>query len=136
MRSTKERTKDRERKEEAAEYPAGNRSARTAYAAGFLFKVKLEGWKLFCERLNVSPVALWEQMDLPGLDRFKRAVAMTDAGAVFASAADMMRWVNDVRAPGVPERTEAKLLTAARFADSLDATFRERVEWWGGEAKS
>jgi hypothetical protein len=66
-----------------------NASGRTAYAVGFLFKVKVQGWKLFCARLNVSPVALWEQIDLPGVDRLKRALALALAGAAFPSAAEM-----------------------------------------------
>ena len=71
-------------------------------------------------------------MDLPGLDRLKRTLTATHAGAAFPSAAEMVHWMNDVRSPGDPECTEADIMTAARFADRLDAAFRERVESWGG----
>jgi hypothetical protein len=131
-KATTPRTKDRTRKKGALEWPDWHHSGRMAYAVGFLFKVKLEGWKLFCARLNVSPVALWEQMDLPGLDRLKSAWALIHAGAVFPSAAEMLRWVNEVRPAGDPEYTGANIMTAAWFAAGLDASFRERVEWWGG----
>jgi hypothetical protein len=44
----------------------------------------------------------------------------------------MVRWCNSVRPDGDPEVTEASIVSAVRFADSLDAAFRERVHWWGG----
>jgi hypothetical protein len=129
--ATTSQPKGRTPREDSVEYPAWHRTGRTAYAAGFFFKVKLEGWKLFCLRLNVSPIALWEQMDLPGLDRLKRAVALADVGAAFPSAAEMTLWVNEVRPAGDPEHSEADVITAERFAASLEAAFRERVRWWG-----
>jgi hypothetical protein len=120
------------REVDAVEYPAWHRTGQTADAVGFLFKVKVQGWTLFCARLNVPPFALWEQMDLPGLDRLKRALALAHGGAAFPSAAEMTLWMNEVRPGGDPERTEADIITAKGFADGLDAAFRERVEWWGG----
>jgi hypothetical protein len=131
-KTTAPRTKGRTRENYAVEYPDWHHSGRMVRAVGFLFKVKLQGWKLFCERLNVPPVTLWEQMDLPGLDRLKRAVALAHAGTVFSSAAEMAIWANEVRPAGDPERTEADILTAEWFTADLDAVFRERIRWWGG----
>jgi hypothetical protein len=131
-KKTTPRPKARTGENDAAEYPAWHHSGRLARGVGFLFKVKVHGWKLFCMRLNVLPVALWEQMEFPGVDRLKRAVALAHAGTVFSSAAEMTLWVNEVRPAGDPERTEADILTPEWFAAHLDAAFRERVRWWGG----
>ena len=119
--------------EEAVTYPAWHRAGELAYAAGFQIKAKLAGWALFCRRWNTSPGILWEKMDLPGLDRIKFALAMTKIGFAYPTPADMVRWMNSVRAAGDPEATEASIISAVRFADDLDATFRERVRWWGGQ---
>lgn len=129
---TKKRTKDREPVGEVVDYPAWHRTGRTAYGVGFLFKVKVQGWKLFCTRQNVAPLALWEQMRLPGLDRLKRAMALAVGGNSFPSAAEMVRWMNEVRPAGDPERTEADILTAKSYAAGLDTAFRNRVRWWKG----
>jgi hypothetical protein len=101
-------------------------------AIGFFFKAKLVGWKLFCQRWNAAPVALWEHGDYPGLDRIKRAWALVHGGLAFPTTADLVRWLNTVRPIGEPELTEAEIMTAERIADSLDAEFRACVRWWGG----
>ena len=122
--------KGRTQDNDAVEYPAWNRTARTASAVGFLFNVKVEGWSIFCARHHISPFALWEQMDLPGVDRIKRALGMAHAGAMFPSAAEMTTWMNEVRPASAAECTEADILTAVRFAANLDATFHQRAKWW------
>ena len=94
--------------------------------AAFLLRVP------FCGRRGISPVASWEQMDLPGLDRIKRAFALIHAGGVFPSVAEMVRWANDVRPAGEPEITERNIMTAEQFADSLNTGFRDGVAWQGG----
>jgi hypothetical protein len=99
---------------------------------GFFFKAKLIGWKLFCERWNAAPTALWDHGDYPGLDRLMRTWALVRNGLAFPTTEDAVRWLNTVRPIGDPEVTEANILTAERVADSLDAQFRERVRWWGG----
>jgi len=48
-------------------------------AAGFVLKVKADGWKLFCERLSVPPFAAWK--GLPGFDRLERALALAEQAA-------------------------------------------------------
>ena len=113
-------------------WPDWDLTGRTAYGVGFLFKMKLEGWKLFCNRLNVSAVALWEQMDLAGLGRLKTAWAQIHAGKVFPSVAAMTCWVNEVRPASDPEFSEVDIVSAKWVADCLDADFREHVKRYGG----
>jgi hypothetical protein len=112
--------------------PPWHRAGELAYAAGFHLKAKVAGWKVFCERWNDAPFAAVEAAHLPGLDRLKRAVALAEAGAAFQTPSDMVRWINSIRPAGTPEAIEASLVSAERFADDLDATFRVRVHWWGG----
>jgi hypothetical protein len=126
------RTQDQLAGENAVEYPAWHYAGEVAYGAGYLFKAKMAGWKLFCERWNDSPVALWKCAGFPGFDRLKRALVLTATGVAFPTAADMVRWCNSVRPDGDPEETEAGIITAVGFADNLDAALRERVRWWGG----
>ncbi|HMF17492.1 MAG TPA: hypothetical protein VKE98_09815, partial [Gemmataceae bacterium] len=52
---------------DAGERPPWLRSLDLALGAGYVLRAKADGWKLFCERLNVPPFLLWE--DLPGFDR-------------------------------------------------------------------
>jgi hypothetical protein len=118
--------------DDIVKHPAWHRAGELVYAAGFLLKAKLAGWKLFCEQWNDAPFAAWEKASFPGLDRLKLACAHAEAGTAFPTSADMVRWLNTVRPLGDPEVTEAKIMTAERCANSLDVTFRERVEWWGG----
>lgn len=113
--------------EDAVEYPNWHHTGRAAYGLGFQFKEKMDGWKLFCTHLNVSPALLWEKMNLPGLDRIKEALVLAYAGAAYRSAADMAIWVNEIRPADFPEQTETDMITAERFAADLDMTFRERV---------
>jgi hypothetical protein len=103
-------------------------------AQGYLLRSKAAGWKLFCDRMGISPFGLWQY--LPGFERLQRNLQIVEGtpdrpGAAFTPTG-MARWLNAVRPSGDPEVTEAKIVTAARFADGLDAAFRERVEWWGG----
>ncbi len=50
-----------------------------AYAQGYVLRSKVEGWKLFCERLNVPPFYLWE--GLPGFDRLQRTLSVVEEAA-------------------------------------------------------
>jgi len=131
-KKTISRTKGRTRERDDVEWPDWHRSGRMAYAVGFLFKAKLEGWSLFCKRINIWSPVLWDQADLPGLDRIRRAFTLVHAGGAFTSAAEMAHWVNEVGSDEFLEHTEADVLTAEQVAADLDATFRDRVKWWGG----
>jgi hypothetical protein len=112
---------------DAGQRPAWQRSLELAYAAGFVLRTKADGWKLFCERMNVPPFLLWE--GLPGFDRLRRALALAEKAA-FASEG-MLRWLNDIRPAGEPEQTELSLDVAGVAAEA-EGIFRGRVGWWGG----
>jgi hypothetical protein len=109
------------------ERPAWQRTLDLALAAGFVLRTKANGWKLFCEHINVPPFLLWGL--LPGFDRLQRALALAEEAAFLP--AGMLRWLNTIRPAGEPERTEIPL-TPERVANATTEMFRERVVWWGG----
>ena len=109
---------------------AGSRWERyldLALAAGFVLRTKVDGWKLFCERLTIPPFALWE--GLPGYDRLQRALKLTENAAFDVEG--FVQWLNRIRPAGDPERTLPPL-TVAGMAAAAEKVFRERVERWGG----
>jgi hypothetical protein len=111
-----------------------DRSYDLYLAQGFMLQTKAAGWKLFCERMGISLVGLWQH--LPGVERLQRHLNIAEGtpdrpGPAFTPEG-MVRWLNTVRPSGNPVATEADLISAARLADALDAGFRFCVEWWGG----
>lgn len=98
-----------------------------ALAAGFVLKVKADGWKLFCERLSVPPFAAWK--DLPGFDRLERALALAEQAAFMP--AGLVRWLNDVRPAGTSALSRVPL-TVEGIADATAKMFQDWVDWWGG----
>jgi hypothetical protein len=118
---------------DALELPDWHRSGRAARGIGYLFKLKIEGWKLFCNRLGTSTMKLWQDMELPGVDRIKRAVGFAFGGLAFSSASEMATWVNEVRPDGEPECTEADILTAECYATHLYGLLRNRARSWGAD---
>ena len=107
--------------------PLWLRTFDLALASGYMLRTRANGWKLFCERLNVPPFLLWEV--LPGFDRLQRALAFTEKAAFVPEG--FLRWLNDGRPKGAPELTTLAL-TIEAVADEIAEAFRERVEWWGG----
>jgi hypothetical protein len=105
----------------------GERYLNLALAAGFMLRTKAEGWKLFCERLSLPPLLLWE--GYPGFDRLRRALALAEKAAFVPEG--FLRWMNDVRPAGEPELT-AVPLTAEGLADATAKAYREWTAWWGG----
>jgi len=103
-------------------------------AQGFVLRTKAAGWKLFCARMNISPFCFWKI--LPGFTRVQRELKIVEGTPDWPGAAytprGMTLWMNRNRPAGQPEVTEAKMRTAERIADAIDAGFRERVAWWGG----
>jgi hypothetical protein len=93
--------------------PAWQRSLELAYAAGFMLRTKADGWKLFCEQLSVPPFVLWE--GLPGCDRLRRALALTEESAFRPEG--FLCWLNRIRPKGKPELT-AVPLTVEGMADA------------------
>jgi hypothetical protein len=103
-------------------------------AQGFMLRTKAAGWKLFCERMGFLPFGVWQY--LPGFERLQRDLNKAEGapdrpGGAFTPKG-MVRYLEGNRPTDGPEATEANIINAERFADSLDATFRERVKWWGG----
>ncbi len=99
-----------------------------ALAAGYMLRIKVGGWQLFCKRLGLSPFSLWE--GLPGFERLQRTIALTDRIAFTPEG--FLRWFNRIRPPGSTEHTEVPL-TVEGSADTADKIFRARVEWWRGD---
>ncbi len=106
---------------------AAERLLDLALAAGFVLRTKAEGWKLFCERLNVPGFVLWRLY--PGLDRLQRALALAEKAAFTAEG--FLRWANAVRPAGKPGWIEV-LPTVEGVAAATEAMFRQRVAWWRG----
>ena len=98
-----------------------------AYAAGFLLRTKADGWKLFCERMTLSPFALWEY--LPGFARLQRALTLAEKASFVPEG--FLRYLNTIRPAGRPELTEGPL-TVEGLADATAKLFQDRVAWWGG----
>jgi hypothetical protein len=94
--------------------------------AALMLRTKVDGWKLFCQRLNVPPFLLWEAF--PGLERLQRALAKSQEFAF--TKEDMLRWLNTLRPVGRPKMTQL-LFTAEGVADAHESTFRQRAEWFG-----
>jgi hypothetical protein len=97
-------------------------------ASGYTLRAKAEGWKLFCERLNVPPFILWER--LPGFERLQCALAVAEKIAFVPEG--FLRWLNRVRPKEDPEVTELNL-TVEKVAKGNDRVLHERVRWWGGQ---
>jgi hypothetical protein len=109
--------------------PTWERLLDLALAFGFTLRTKADGWKLFCERLNVPPFLVWQ--NLPGHDRLQRALSLTAKVAYVPEG--LLRWLNRTRPKGTPEQT-AVPLTVEGIASATERFFRERVAWWNGEA--
>ena len=103
------------------------RSFDLTMAAGFVFRVKVEGWKLFCERMSVPPFLLWK--NLPGFERLQRALTLSERVAYVPEG--FVRWLNRYRLKGTAKVTEVSL-TAERVAAATEKGYREDVKWHGG----
>ena len=98
-----------------------------ALASGYVLRAKADGWKLFCEKLNILPFLYWE--NLPGFDRLQRAMALAEKAAFVPEG--FLKWLNRIRPRGKPKLTEVPL-TAEAVAKANEDIFRQRVQWWGG----
>jgi hypothetical protein len=96
-------------------------------ASGYMLRAKAEGWKLFCERMNIPAFLHWQ--DLPGFDRLQRALSLAEKAAFTPEG--FRRWLNRIRPKGVPELTELPVSDEI-VAKANEAFFRERVRWWSG----
>jgi hypothetical protein len=101
---------------------------------GFKLRTSAGGWKLFCDRLGISPFGFWHE--LPGFDRLQRALKTAEGapdrpGAAFTPRV-MAHFLNTIRPADDPEVREADLISAEWFADRFNSMFRNSVRRWGG----
>ena len=127
---------DQETVVEADALPAADAAARpsiserqmdVALALGFILRIKGDGWKLFCERRSIPPLALWKC--LPGFDRLHRILTLADRAAFVSEG--FVRWLNRIRPAGEPECTHCPY-TVEGMADATERLFRKQLDWWGG----
>jgi hypothetical protein len=83
----------------------------------------VEGWKLFCERLEAPPLLLWQ--GYPGFQRVQHALELAERVAFVPEG--FLCWLNRTRPPGHSPRSEVPL-TAESVADATEQVFRRRVE--------
>jgi hypothetical protein len=95
-----------------------------------MLRTKADGWKLFCERLNLPPFQLWQLGPLPGFDRLQRGLGLAEQAAFTSEG--FLRWLNRVRPAGEPELAHLPL-TVEGIAEAAERMFRERAAWWCGE---
>jgi hypothetical protein len=114
--------------EDVAEEPClWERYLDLALAVGFVLRTKAEGWKLFCQRLTIPPLAFWE--GLPGFHRLQQALDLSERAAFYPEG--FLRGLNAIRPAGEPEQLQVSL-TVEGWATAAEAVFRERVAWWSG----
>ena len=108
-----------------ADSPAGQRYLAQARIAGYVLQAKVDGWKLFCEEMDVPPFLTWE--GFPGFDRLQGRLEL--AKKVAFGREEFLCWLNAGRPSGSPELT-AVLLTADAVAAATKDAFCLRVRWW------
>jgi hypothetical protein len=87
---------------------------------GYLFQVKLAGWRLFCGEHGFDPERLWGL--LPGTDMIRRTERLAAHAAFLPEgAAAYLQRIGRGEAPP----------TAEGVAAGLRAALEQRVEWWG-----
>lgn len=97
-------------------------------ATGCRLQMKIKGWELFCEKLQVPDRLLWR--DLPGYRRLE--VHLDISKNMAFRPIGLLRWLNRSRPKGTPKLK--KLPVSARlFARSNEYTYRERARWWGAK---
>jgi hypothetical protein len=96
------------------------RMSDVALLLGYLFKVTLAGWRLFCAEYHLAPELCWSC--LPGFDTVKRAEAMAEAAAF--TPEDVRRCLQRSGQDG------AKVPTAEDVVAGLRYCFKARAEWW------
>jgi hypothetical protein len=114
--------------DERRKRPTRVRQLELAYVAGFILKVQVAGWKLFCERLNVPPFAFFK--GLPGFERLERALKLAEKTAF--EPADILKWLNRRCRSGAQRATLESIISPESYARQCDEAFREQVKSWGG----
>ena len=109
----------------ASRLPRGERLLNLALAHGYMFQVRLDGWRIFCQHWHLSPFQTW--IGLPGFERLQAALSITQV-ACFAEEG-FLRWWEQTRPPEASPDSLPQ--TAESIAAGIEKLYRERVQWWG-----
>jgi hypothetical protein len=120
--------------EDQFEWTTAIRMLDIALADGFMFKVKADGWRLWCEQKGIPPFTLWEM--LPGFDRVMLAIKLTEGtdelpGPAFLPQG-MVRWLNKIKPKDGRFATVETIVSAEKIADEIETIFQEAVKRRGG----
>jgi hypothetical protein len=107
---------------DAEEGAEGGRFFDLAGVLGYVYRMSLAGWRLFCEEHRLEPELYWSY--LPGVDTIRRAEKMA-AEAAFTEEA-VARWG---ATQGGGKLVEVR--TAQDVAADLRDCFQARADWWG-----
>jgi hypothetical protein len=88
---------------------------------GYLFKAKLEGWRIFCSENGFDPERYWSM--LPGCDKIRRAEQLAAHAAFLPEGA--AAYGERIGQAGM------ELKTAESVAESLRAALKQLTELWG-----
>jgi hypothetical protein len=105
---------------DGAKGKAGERLLDVALLFGFLFNVKLAGWRLFCAEHSLDPELCWSC--LPGYETVQRAERLATKAAFTQEGA-----ARYLKRSG---REAAQVKTAEDVAASLRECLRARAERW------
>jgi hypothetical protein len=92
---------------------------------GCILHLKLKGWELFCEELQVPDRLLWQQF--PGYHRLDRLLQLSKGMSFYPKG--LLRWLNRKRPKGTPKLKRLPL-TAKKIARSNEQAYRIRARWW------
>jgi hypothetical protein len=116
--------------------PLANQMYAFALAAGYLLKLHMAGWRLWCESRHIPPLTFME--GLPGYERMMRTLKKTEeypyrpSGLAFTRQ-EMLNWWNRVaRHRGEPELGELPC-TAEKIADGFEWLFEDRRRCHAGK---
>ena len=98
-----------------------------AQAAGYVLLAKVDGWRLFCQQLNVPAFVSWQ--GLPGFDRLQHG--LEHAKDIAFSQEEYLCWLNSIRPKATPKIT-AISLTVEAVAAMTEEAFQKQVRWLGG----
>lgn len=96
-------------------------------AAAFIVRRYADGWRLFCESMNIPPYVLWEI--LSGYERVQ--TRLSQAEDVAYASEEFVSWLNSVKPEDHPE-LHANPYTAEGIARQLDELYESATRWWGG----
>jgi hypothetical protein len=88
---------------------------------GYLFKIYLQGWRIFCSEIGFDPERNWSL--LPGYDTIRRTERLTEHAAFVPEGA--AAYVERLGGKG------EDLKTAESVAESLRGALKQLTEWWG-----